>query len=433
MTPIQAEALPPMLEGKDVIGHAQTGTGKTAAFALSLLSRLESTGEDYPQALVLCPTRELAAQIAKEIRRLATHLSNTKVLILCGGHSIRPQIESLSHGADIIVGTPGRVLDHLERETLNLDYLSTLVLDEADRMLDMGFFEDVESIADQTPMDRQTLLFSATLNEEVEHLADIFQSDPVRISVQSDEISPIQSKVYSIERLGREESLLRVMGHHRPKSAVVFCNMRVTCDDVGESLSREGHSVLILHGGMEQRDRNKTLMLFDQGSACVLVATDVAARGLDVENIEVVVNYDLPKQADIFTHRIGRTGRAGREGISISLLDDRKSHHIEVLEEALGQFEILYAKHLSEDYPRPRAPEMETVEMNGGKKVKLRAGDIVGAFTNDFGFSKSDIGKIKILHYVTFVAVKREIAKELIDRINYGKVKNRNFKARHAT
>lgn len=433
MTPIQAQALPLLLEGRDVVGHAQTGTGKTAAFAISLLHRISSTGEAHPQALVLCPTRELALQVAEEIRRLARPLQNTKVLTLCGGHSIRPQIESLEHGADVIVGTPGRVLDHLERETLDLDYVGTLVLDEADRMLDMGFFEDVETIAEQTPMDRQTLLFSATMNEEVEHLAEIFQSDPVHISVGKGQSSPtIQSTIVAIGKLGREESLIRVLASHRPKSAVVFCNMRVTCDDVGELLEREGHSVLILHGGLEQRDRNKMLMKFDNRSACILVATDVAARGLDVEDIDLVVNYDLPKQADIFVHRIGRTGRAGREGQSVSLLDRRRSHQIDLLEEILGEFEIQNASDLPEKKERPPSPEMETIQINGGKKAKLRAGDIVGAFTNDFGLEKDDIGKITILNFVTFVAVKRKVAKEVIDGINYGRIKNRNFKARHA-
>lgn len=433
MTPIQAASLPLLLEGRDVIGYAQTGTGKTAAFALSLLTRLESTGEDHPQALILCPTRELAAQVAVEIRRLARHLANTKVITLCGGNSIRPQIESLQHGADIVVGTPGRILDHLERETLSLEYVSTFVLDEADRMLDMGFFEDVESIAEQTPIDRQTLLFSATLNEEVRHLADIFQSDPIEISVVSEEDAPlISSKVYAIGKLGREETLIRALAFHNPLSAVVFCNMRVTCDEVGDLLSSEGHSVLVLHGGMEQRDRNQMLMLFDNGSACVLVATDVAARGLDVENIEAVVNYDLPKQADIFVHRIGRTGRAGREGLSISLLDSRRSHHTEVLEEALGSFKIVDSLNLPEKKSRPPSPIMETIQINGGKKAKLRPGDIVGAFTNDFGLEKDDIGKITISNYVTFVAVKRHVAKEVIAGINFGKIKNKNFKARHA-
>src|SRR3954470_24290217 len=302
MTPIQALALPAMLAGRDVLGQAATGTGKTAAFGLALLSRITPRG-DRPGALVLCPTRELAAQVAEEIRRLARPLAHTRVLTLSGGTSVQRERASLEHGADVIVGTPGRVLDHLQRGRLDLSGIRTLVLDEADRMLEMGFVETVSAIARAVPAERQTLLFSATFPDAVRALSTTYQRDAVHVVVPDEDVTArITQIVYDVDRSERVAALIRVLGHHRPESAIVFCNHRETCDEVAAALAQSGFAAVALHGGMEQHDRNTGLLLLSNGSLRVVVATDVAARGLDIEDLGAVINYDMPRQADVLTH-----------------------------------------------------------------------------------------------------------------------------------
>nr|MBA3540948.1 DEAD/DEAH box helicase [Deltaproteobacteria bacterium] len=317
MTPIQALALPAMFEGRDVLGQAGTGTGKTCAFGLALLARIDPS-QHAPGALVLCPTRELAAQVAEEIRRLARPLPHTKVLTLSGGSSIERERTSLGHGVDIIVGTPGRVQDHLVRGRLDLSGVRTVVLDEADRMLEMGFIDSVTEIVRATPASRQTLLFSATFPDTVRALSASFQRDALHVAAPQEALR-VAHVLYEVGTLDRATALTRILGHHQPESAVIFCNHRETCDVLGAALTRAGFPAVALHGGMDQHDRNTVLLLLRNGSLRLLVATDVAARGLDIDELAAVINYDLPTEPDVFVHRIGRTARAGREGLAITL------------------------------------------------------------------------------------------------------------------
>ena len=429
MTAIQARALPMMLAGGDVIGQANTGTGKTAAFGLALLHRIEPASQ-LPGGLVLCPTRELATQVTDELRRLAWALPNTNIVTICGGRSFTRQKSALDHGVDVVVGTPGRVLDHLKKEILDLSNLSTLVFDEADRMLDMGFIDDVAAIAEKAPKRRQTLMFSATFPGELRHLSERFQRDAKRISVVDKTSAPeISQRLFDIAGVDRLQALERVLSNFQPDSAVIFCNQRDTCDEVVGRLQQLGYSAESLHGGMEQRDRDNTLVRFGNGSLNLLVATNVAARGIDIESLDAVINYELPWETKTFVHRIGRTGRAGEQGRAISLISDRDARRLEDLEEYLGHIEVEAAADLMPtDYTPPPAL-MKTIAIGGGRKDKLRPGDIVGAFTGDFGIDGDAIGLIQINDRIAFVAVERHLADELVRSIGRGQIKARNYSA----
>jgi ATP-independent RNA helicase DbpA len=427
MTPIQRLALPAMLAGADVQGHASTGTGKTAAFALALLSRIVPGG-GRPGALVLCPTRELAAQVADEIRRLARPVAHTKVLTLSGGSSVERERTSLGHGVDIIVGTPGRVQDHLARGRLDLGGVATLVLDEADRMLEMGFIDAVSAIASATPAARQTLLFSATFPDPVRALSAKFQRDALRIEAPPDALTArAAQQIYELAALDRTAALIRVIAHHRPDSAVIFCNHRETCDVVAAALTQAGFAAVALHGGMDQHDRNTVLLLLRNGSLRLLVATDVAARGLDVEDLALVVNYDLPGDADLYTHRIGRTARAGRDGLAITLVGpvDRRALA------GLGLAELPAAPVPAAGAPGLRAapPAMATIAIQGGRQDRLRPGDIVGALTTDVGIAGTDIGQITITDRISFVAVAAGTARRALAGLGAGRIKKQRFRS----
>ena len=427
MTPIQRLALPAMLAGTDVQGHASTGTGKTAAFGLAVLARLVP-GSGRPSALVLCPTRELAAQVAEEIRRLARPVAHTKVLTLSGGSSVERERTALGHGVDIIVGTPGRVQDHLARGRLDLGGVTTLVLDEADRMLEMGFIDAVTAIAGATPPDRQTLLFSATFPEPVRALSAAFQRAAVRIEAPPDErTARAAQQVYELGPLDRTAALIRVVAHHRPDSAVIFCNHRQTCDEVAGALTHAGFAAVALHGGMDQHDRNTVLLLLRNGSLRLVVATDVAARGLDVEDLALVINHDLPADADLYTHRIGRTARAGRDGLAITLAGpgDRRALA------ALGLEAVPAAPVPAAGGPELRAPPpaMATIAIQGGRHDRLRPGDIVGALTTEVGIAGSDIGQITVADRISFVAVAAHVAPRALAGLGAGRIKKQRFRA----
>ncbi len=429
MTPIQARTLPLMLDGKDVLGQAGTGTGKTAAFGLALLARITPGGE-HPGALVLCPTRELAAQVAEEIRRLARPLAHTKVLTLCGGTSISRERTSLSHGVDVIVGTPGRVLDHLTRERLSLAAVTTLVLDEADRMLEMGFIDAVTTIARATPATRQTLLFSATFPATVRALSDSFQREAVQVEVASDGSAlPVEQIIYDVGALDRPAALARILGHHRPDSAVIFCNQRETCDVVAEALTAAGHPAVALHGGMAQHDRDTVLLLLRNGTLRLLVATDVAARGLDIDDLAAVVNYELPRDAAGYVHRVGRTARAGRSGVAITLAGPGDRRTIEELRAGpLAKVGSTPVAQLGNTRGRSAPPAMITIAIQGGRRDKLRPGDIVGALTTEVGIAGTDIGQIQVLDRITFVALTAAVGARAIAGLNRGHIKKRRFR-----
>ncbi|MFB2832073.1 ATP-dependent RNA helicase DbpA [Aeromonas jandaei] len=430
MTPIQAQSLPLVLDGKDLIAKAKTGSGKTAAFGLGLLSSLDVNRLEV-QALVLCPTRELADQVATEIRRLARTLPNVKLVTLCGGTPTAPQSATLSFGAHIAVGTPGRILKHLEQGTLELDSLKTLVLDEADRMLDMGFGEDINRVISHAPRDRQTLLFSATYPEGIAQMSRGVQRNPVEVSVEAlHEESAIEQKLYEVPAGQRLDALTWLLSHYQPSSCVVFCNTKRACNDVADHLAAKGFSALALNGDLEQRERDQVLVRFANGSATILVATDVAARGLDIKELGAVINYELTYDPEVHVHRIGRTGRAGQQGLALSLYQPNEAQRVNVIEEyqqapmPLGDLEAIGRAI------KPLAPQMVTLSIDAGRKTKVRAGDILGALTGEGGIAGADVGKIQISEQYSYVAVKQSVAKAALKRLQEGKIKGRSYRAR---
>jgi len=434
MTPIQAASLPPALLGKDLIAQASTGSGKTAAFALALLANLNPR-RFAVQALVLCPTRELADQVATEIRRLARAEENTKVVTLCGGVPLRGQALSLEHGAHVVVGTPGRVMDHLERQNLSLEALNTLVLDEADRMLDMGFFDDIARVARQCPTARQTLLFSATYPEGIAQLSAQFMKTPVQITVQAQHAEgKIEQRWYEVKDGERLHAVSQLLGHFRPESSIAFCNTKQQCRDLVAVLQAQGFSALALYGELEQRERDQVLVQFANRSCSVLVATDVAARGLDIANLAAVINVDVTPDPEVHVHRIGRTGRGDAEGLALSLASLNEMGYVGRIEQLQGRESRWHA--LAELTPTgngPLVPPMATIQIVGGRKEKIRAGDVLGALTGDMGYTREQVGKINVNDFSTYLAVDRAIAEQAVQRLNQGRVKGKAVKARLVT
>ncbi|WP_145139293.1 ATP-dependent RNA helicase DbpA [Pseudomonas duriflava] len=431
MTPIQALSLPIILKGQDLIAQAKTGSGKTAAFGLGLLNMLNPRYFGC-QALVLCPTRELADQVAKDIRRLARAADNIKVLTLCGGVPFGPQIGSLEHGAHVIVGTPGRVQEHLRKGTLKLDGLNMAVLDEADRMLDMGFYDSIADILSQTPARRQTLLFSATYPAGIKQLAAAFLRSPQQVSVESlHEDTQIEQRFYEIDPQQRLEAVLHLLQYYRPHSCIAFCHTRQQCQEVVDYLKSHQISALTLHGDLEQRDRDQVLVQFANRSCSVLVATDVAARGIDIAGLGAVINVELSRDTDIHIHRIGRSGRAGEKGLALSLVAPAEAGRAQAIEDK--QQAPLNWQPLNSLVPSdtsPLIPPMVTLCIAGGRKEKVRPGDILGALTGEAGLPGAKIGKIAIHDYQAYVAVERDIAKQALKRLSEGKIKGRSFKVR---
>jgi ATP-dependent RNA helicase DbpA len=431
MTPIQAESLPAILEGKDLLAQAKTGSGKTAAFAIGLLHKLETRNYET-QALVLCPTRELAEQVSTEIRRLARAIPNTKLITLCGGKPMSAQLTSLEHAPHIVVGTPGRILKHLEKETLKLDGLLSLVLDEADRMLDMGFHDDIMRIIDKTPNQKQTLLFSATYPDQIKKISDKIQTNPVDVRVEAVHDNKIIKQVfYEIEAGERTKTLITLLQHYRPESSLVFCNTKLQCQELADELWQQGFHALAIHGDLEQKDRDQVLIQFSNKSCSILIATDVAARGLDIKDLQAVINFELSTDPESHIHRIGRTGRAGKEGIAISLFMPTEKFRVEAIEE-YNKTPVRIDKTSSlkiEDHSK-LIPPMATLGISGGRKDKLRAGDILGALTANTPFNGNQIGKINIFDKFAYVAVERAIAKQALKFLSEGKIKGRKFKIR---
>jgi len=432
MTPIQAQSLPHILDGKDVIAQAKTGSGKTAAFGLGLLEKLD-VKRFRIQSLILCPTRELADQVAKEIRKLGRSIHNIKVLTLCGGMPFGPQIGSLEHGAHIIVGTPGRVEDHLRRGALKLNDVDMLVLDEADRMLEMGFQTTLDAIVEKIPDQRQTLLFSATFPDKIQSIAKRIMQAPVMVKVaDTHDGGSIEQHLYEVQDdQDRLTAVRLLLLHFRPASAVVFCNTKKETQEVADELCRYGFSAFALHGDLEQRDRDQTLARFANKSASVLVGTDVAARGLDIDALDLVINYHLAYDAEVHVHRIGRTGRAGNKGVACTLYSDRESYKIAQLEEYIGHrlnTELLPPAHLlSEPVYKPT---MVSLLIDGGKKQKVRPGDILGALTGQNGIDGKQVGKIQIFDNRAYVAVSCEAASLALKKLTDGKLKGRSFRVR---
>lgn len=431
MTPIQAASLPLTLGGRDLIAQAKTGSGKTAAFALPLLSRLDIRRWAV-QAMVLCPTRELAEQVAQEIRRLARAEDNIKVLTLCGGSTMRPQIASLEHGAHIVVGTPGRIVDHLSRETLSLGALNTLVLDEADRMLDMGFYEDIAGVIRLCPDDRQTLMFSATYPAGVARLGKRFMREPAEVTLEEvHDTDRIRQRFYEVAPQDRLRAVALLLGHFRPESTLAFCNTKQRCRELTAALQAEGIDALELHGDLEQRERDQVLVRFANRSCSVLVATDVAARGLDIAKLDAVINVDVAFETEVHTHRVGRTGRAGEAGWAFTLVSPGEMERVGRIEKMQGAECAWHAlDELTPSDAGPLRPPMVTLQLLGGKKDKIRPGDVLGALTKDLGFDGARIGKISVNDFTTYVAVDRSIAQAVLKGLESGKVKGRPVKVR---
>ena len=431
MTAIQAASLPVILERRDLIAQAKTGSGKTAAFGIGMLQNLNPSYFAI-QGLVLCPTRELADQVSNELRRIARFTDNIKILTLCGGAAMRAQIASLEHGAHIVVGTPGRLRDHIGRGTINLATVQTLVLDEADRMVDMGFYEDIEGIVSACPARRQTLLFSATYADDIRKASARFLRDPVEVKVQAQhDGDKIEQRFFEVSPEQRNMAVARLLQHFQPVSTLAFCNTKIHCRELAEELRAFGFSALALYGDLEQRERDEILVQFANQSCSVLVDTDVAARGLDITNLGAVINVDVTRDTEVHIHRIGRTGRGQDKGLALNLCTPSEKRWVKLIEEyqkTSVQWFDLDALDVSQD-KMLRAP-MRTLCIQGGKKDKLRPGDLLGALTGEVGLSKEQVGKINVFEFSTYVALDHRIAEQAYTRLSNTNIKGRNFKMR---
>ncbi len=428
LTQIQEQTLPLALKGNDIIAQAKTGSGKTATYSIPLIEKL-NVKKFKIQSLILAPTRELANQIAQEIRKLSRHIHNVKVLTLCGGVPSKPQITSLRHGAHIVVATPGRVLKHINEKNIDLDFISTLVLDEADKMLDMGFFEDIQTIIGEIPKNRQTLLLSATYEENIEQLANSILKDPVLIKSESiHEKEIINQKFYEVVEEEKTSLIPSLISSNKAKSVLIFCNMKIKCDELADNLLDLGLDVLTLHSNLEQRDRDEVIVLFSNKSYPILIATDVASRGLHIDNIDLVINYDVARDEKVHTHRIGRTARAGKKGLAVTLYKKDEEDIIKDIKESFDGLLFEQTSSLEDDLTYTIDADYRTLYINGGKKNKLRIGDILGALTAGLGLHKDDIGKIDSFPFCSYVAIKKELINKAHDGLSNTRIKSKYFK-----
>jgi len=432
MTPVQAQSLPPLLAGGDAIVRAQTGSGKTLAFGIAMLMNLRPGGRDV-QELVLCPTRELAEQVAGTLRRLARHLPNVKVLTLGGGVPLAPQRDSLAAGAPIVVGTPGRILDHLGKKTLSLSSVHTLVLDEADRMLDMGFHDAIMQIAAHLGTPRQSLLFSATYPDTIAAVASALLRDPVTIEVGSASAAVVLAQHFFKVKGEKPETLVRILGAYTPESAVIFCNTKTGCDALEHSLAAYGYDAAVLHGDLRQGERTEVLTRFALGGIRLLIATDVAARGLDIKELGAVINFDLPEKPETYLHRIGRTARAGCTGTALTLFTPKQQDAAERLAAAGGTpFTAEDASAFAPADPLAFFPHFTVLRIEGGRKQKLRPGDLLGALCAPGGIDGTSVGSIVIHDTLAYVAVEQGAADTALKQLGRGKIKGKKFRVRIA-
>ena len=441
LTPVQAQSIPLLLEGKDLVAQAQTGSGKTAAFSLPMLEKLNFRGR-HLQGLVLCPTRELCTQVAREIRKLGRRHPGLQVLTLSGGQLIGPQLSALEKGVHVAVGTPGRVLDHLIRGSLDLSKVAMVVLDEADRMLDMGFEEEMQKILKALPETRQTAFFSATYPRSIESMSRAYQRRPIKVTIEEEAASApaIRQVFYETDFEKKPQALLWLLQQNQPDAAIVFCNLKATVTTLTQTLSRAGVSVACLHGDLEQNERDRVMAKFRNQSTRILIATDVAARGIDVETLDIVFNFDIPKP-DVYVHRIGRTGRAGKKGLAIAIGAARESSKIHEIEKftgskivcrtipPLGSDDADWVRNAAQSGAKIWDAKMATLYISGGRKEKMRPGDILGALTGEAGSLKAeDVGKIEIHDHFAYVAVSKSIAAIALQRLRDGRIKGRKFR-----
>ena len=427
MTPIQEKSLPLSLENKDLIAQAKTGSGKTVAFSIPIVNKLNV--KDFKiQSLILAPTRELANQIAENLRKLSRHIHNVKVLTLCGGVPFKPQVVSLFHGAHIIVGTPGRVLKHIKEENIVLSGINTLVLDEADKMLDMGFYDDIMEIIESLPKERQTLLFSATYEKNIEDLATNILKNPSLVKIENEEKTIINQTFYEVLEEDKASIIPALISSNKAKSILIFCNMKITCNKLADDLYDMGLDVLTLHSDLEQKQRDETIVLFSNKSYPILIATDVASRGLHIDDVDLVINYDLSLDEKIHTHRIGRTARAGKGGLAISLYTTNELDRVELIKDNFANIKDDNISNIEDDLSYKIDSNFRTIFINGGKKQKLRAGDILGALTAGIGLQKDDIGKIDILDFCSYVAINKEKIDFVLEKLSKSKIKGKYYR-----
>ena len=422
-TPIQAKTIPLLQANNDLIAQAKTGSGKTLAFLIPLILKLDNQ-EHFPQALIITPTRELCEQIAGEANKLARYKKDVKIITLYGGTPLRGQVASLEKGADILIGTPGRLLDHFSRETIHLGQIKTLILDEADRMLDMGFADDILKLVSNLPKQRQSILFSATYPENIDKLTKVILNNPTEVKIASKEKEvAIEEFVYEVEE--KEKALLTTLKHFQPNLALIFCNTKVKTAEVSDMLDEKGFDVATLNGDLEQYERQEMLLQFANGSLPVLVATDLAARGLDIEGIDLVINYDVPMKTEDYTHRIGRTGRADKSGLAVTLADEYGLRKLKEIKPNLKAEAISTLSHNKNFYMQG---EVATLCIDGGKKKKVRAGDILGTLCKDIGIDNSNIGKINVYQKNSYVAIKKSVIKKAFNGLKNGKIKGKNLR-----
>ncbi len=428
-TPIQQEALSDLLAGNDVLAQAKTGSGKTLAFALAILSNVDATSG--VQALVLCPTRELADQVTQAIRKVAVRLPNLKISAFYGGIPVRVHVESLVHEPSIVVGTPGRILELIQNGALKLSGLKTLVLDEADRMLDMGFEPAIQAIQKALPAKRQTLLFSATFPEQVKTLSKNYQNTPKEILLDTDTRSEhIEQLFFEVSHARKNDALLQLLGQLQPEQALVFCNTKIDCQNVEQHLSKSGFDVCALHGDLEQRDRDEAMVRFQNGSVRVLVATDVAARGLDVSDLPLVLSYELAHQADVHVHRVGRTGRAGKDGRALALVSSAEMGRVVAIEQQMNMSAVWQRIDLNAIKLNPLKAAWKTLVIDAGRKDKLRPGDILGALTSKGVIDGKQVGKIALFDTRSYVALQQQVADKALTMLRQDKIKGRTFRVR---
>jgi ATP-dependent RNA helicase DeaD len=406
-TPIQKETIPPLIAGRDLLGQAATGTGKTAAFALPILQRIVNEGRGQgPTAVVLVPTRELAMQVSEAVHRYGKSLG-VRVLPVYGGQPIGRQLHALRSGVDVVVATPGRALDHIRRGSLVLGAVKVVVLDEADEMLDMGFAEDIEAVLSEAPKERQTVLFSATMPPRIEAIAKRNQRDPIRIKIaraaaQAGEVPQVRQQAYLVQRSNKMVALGRILDLESPAAAIVFCRTRTEVDELTETLNARGFGSEALHGGMTQDQRDKAMNRLRAGTAELLIATDVAARGLDIEHLSHVINYDLPNAPEAYVHRIGRVGRAGREGVAITLVEPREHHQLRNIERITRQ-KIEVAKVPTVADLRTRRLELTQAALREAilaeDKEHFRV--VVDALSDEFDVVEIAMAAVKLYHQAT--------------------------------
>ncbi|MBC7466691.1 MAG: DEAD/DEAH box helicase [Bdellovibrio sp.] len=423
MTPIQAATIPLLLAGQDLIGQSKTGSGKTAAFVIPILQKMD-VSILKPQALILCPTRELCDQVLKECQKFSKYILNFKSVALVGGQPYPEQIEALEHGVHLIVGTPGRTLEHFKSGYVEVSHLKTFVLDEADRLLEEGFADEMKAILEKLPKERQTVFFSATFPDSMEELSRLYQKNVQRVTIKESPQtqSAIQQFVYAAEKPQKIETLIQILQTHPSMSTLIFCRTKAAVDEIGKLLSESKVSSQILHADLKQVDRDRATALFRNGSLRILVATDVAARGLDIDTLELVINYDLPSSTDIYIHRIGRTGRAGRKGTAVSIATEYEIPLMAEIEKATGV--TMIRQNLAANLSKKLSTEfqntlMKTVQIAAGSADGLSAEQILVLLTSGpQAMIKSQIGRIEVQNQFSFIAVKPSLAEKLLLKLN---------------